>query len=199
VSPSVRKGTKPEEIVSYLYVPSAAELRRKVDPDEIEVDSPDDEENDSAEPEEDRIDFPITLARDLLAQARTTRRLDLVSASKTLLDKVRADEDKHLSAALEKLGVDWNAGPGNQGPGEIQVTLAAATGEAQVKAGNTIKIRGTVKNVGTTTVYRVRAILKSDNPLFDENEMVFGRIAPGGSKTYDLTVRAPRAASRVPM
>ena len=194
VSPSVRKGTKPEEIVSYLYVPSAAELRRKVDPDEIEVDSPDDEENDSAEPEEDRIDFPITLARDLLAQARTTRRLDLVSASKTLLDKVRADEDKHLSAALEKLGVDWNAGPGNQGPGEIQVTLAAATGEAQVKAGNTIKIRGTVKNVGTTTVYRVRAILKSDNPLFDENEMVFGRIAPGGSKTYDLTVRAPKSS-----
>jgi carboxyl-terminal processing protease len=194
VSPSVRKGTKPEEIVSYLYVPSAAELRRKVDPDEIEVDSPDDEESDSAEPEEDRIDFPVALARDFLAQARTPRRLDLVSASKALFDKVRADEDKHLAAALEKLGVDWNAGPGNQGSGEIQVTLAAATGEAQVKAGNTIKIRGTVKNVGSTTVYRVRAVLKSDNPLFDENEMVFGRIAPGGSKTYDLTVRAPKSS-----
>jgi len=29
----------------------------------------------------------------------------------------------------------------------------------------------------------VRAVLKSDNPLFDENEMVFGKIAPGASKT----------------
>jgi len=46
----------------------------------------------------------------------------------------------------------------------------------------------------TTAVYRVRAVLKSDNPLFDENEMVFGRIAPGGSKTYDLTVVAPKSS-----
>jgi len=194
VSASARAGTKPEEVVPYLYVPSAAELRRKMDQDELEVDAPDEDESDNAEPEEDRIDFPITLARDLLAQARTTRRLDLVNASKALLDKVRADEDRHLAAALEKLGVDWNAGPANQGPGEIQVTLAAATAEAQVKAGNTIKIRGTVKNLGNNTVYRVRAVLKSDNPLFDENEMVFGKIAPGSSKTYDLTVRAPKSS-----
>jgi carboxyl-terminal processing protease len=194
VSPSARTGTKPEEVVPYLYIPSAAELRRKATQDEIDTDALDDDESDNVEPEEDRIDFPITLARDFLAQARTTRRLDLVSASKTLFDKVRADEDKHLSAALEKLGVDWNAGPGNQGPGEIQVTLAAPSGEAQAKAGNPVKIRGTVKNVGSTTVYRVRAVLKSDNPLFDENEMVFGKIAPGSSKTYDLTVRVPKSS-----
>jgi len=195
VSPSVRTGTKPEEVVSYLYVPSAAELRRRQDLEDIDTNSPDDDDDsDTAEPEEDRIDFPITLARDLLAQARTPRRLDLVNSSKPLFDKVRAEEDRRLSAALEKLGVDWSTGPANQAPGEIQVTLAAATGEAQVKAGNPVKIRGTVKNVGATTVYRVRAVLKSDNPLFDENEMVFGKIAPGASKTYDLTVKAPKSS-----
>jgi carboxyl-terminal processing protease len=53
-------------------------------------------------------------------------------------------------------------------------------------------VRGTVKNVGTTTVYRARAVLKSDNLLFDENEMVFGKLAPGASKTYDLTVKVPK-------
>jgi carboxyl-terminal processing protease len=194
VSASVRKGTKPEEVVPYLYVPTAAELRRKQDLDEIDTNLPDEDESDNAEPEEDRMDFPITLARDLLAQARTPRRQDLVSSSKTLFDKVRADEDRRISVALEKLGVDWSAGPSTEAPGEIQVTLAPATGEAQVKAGNAIKIRGTVKNSGTTAVYRVRAVLKSDNPLFDENEMVFGRIAPGGSKTYDLTVIAPKSS-----
>jgi carboxyl-terminal processing protease len=194
VSPSVRKDTRPEEVVSYLYVPSAAELRRKQDLDEIDTNSLDDDESDAAEPEEDRIDFPITLARDLLAQARATRRQDLVNSSKALFDKVRADEDKRLAAALEKLGVDWSSGPGNEGLGEIQVTLAPAAGEAKVKAGGTIKIRGTVKNVGTTAVYRVRAVLRSDNSLFDENEMVFGKIAPGSSKTYDLTVKAPKSS-----
>jgi len=193
VNPSVRKDAKPEEIVSYLYLPTAAELRRRQDLDEIDTNLPDEDESDNAEPEEDRMDFPITLARDLLAQARTVRRQDLVNSSKALFDKVRAEEDRRLSAALEKLGVDWSAGPANQGAGEIQVTLAA-TAEAQVKAGNTIKIRGTVKNVGATTVYRVRAVLKSDNPLFDENEMVFGKIAPGASKTYDLSVKASKSS-----
>jgi carboxyl-terminal processing protease len=194
VSASVRKGTKPEEVVPYLYVPSAADLRRKQGLDEVDANSPDEDESDDVDPEEDRIDFPITLARDLLAQARTPRRQDLVSSSKTLFDKVRADEDRRLSVALEKLGVDWSSGPSNEAPGEIQVTLAPATGEAQVKAGNAIRIRSTVKNSGTTAVYRVRAVLKSDNPLFDENEMVFGKIAPGGSKTYDLTVVAPKSS-----
>ena len=39
---------------------------------------------------------------------------------------------------------------------------------------------------------RVRAVLRSDNLLFDENEMVFGKIAPGATKTYDLAVKVPR-------
>jgi carboxyl-terminal processing protease len=70
--------------------------------------------------------------------------------------------------------------------------LALAGGEAKVGAGQSIKIRGSVKNTGTTTVYRVRAVLRSDNLLFDENEMVFGKIAPGATKTYDLAVKVPR-------
>jgi len=195
VSSSVRKGTKPDQVVSYLYVPSAAELRRKVDMEEIDANTPDDDEDgDTVEPEEDRIDFPITMARDFLAQARTARRQELVDSSKAFFDKVRADEDKRLSAALEKLGVDWSASPGTQGSGEIQVTLAPTTGESQVKAGNALKIRGTVKNIGTTPVYRVRAVLRSDNSLFDENEMVFGKVAPGSSKTYDLMVKVPKSS-----
>jgi carboxyl-terminal processing protease len=65
-------------------------------------------------------------------------------------------------------------------------------GEAKVGAGQSIKIRGLVKNTGNTTVHRVRAVLRSDNLLFDENEMVFGKITPGATKTYDLAVKVPR-------
>jgi hypothetical protein len=39
-----------------------------------------------------------------------------------------------------------------------------------------------VKNVGRVTAYRVRAVLDSDNPIFDENEMVFGKIAPANPR-----------------
>ena len=51
-----------------------------------------------------------------------------------------------------------------------------------------------VKNVGRVTAYRVRAVLDSDNPIFDENEMVFGKIAPGESKSYELVVKIPASS-----
>ena len=51
-----------------------------------------------------------------------------------------------------------------------------------------------VKNVGRAPAYRVRAVLESDNPIFDENEMVFGKIAPGESKSYELAVKVPASS-----
>ena len=152
-----------------------------------------------AEPEEDadlKTDFLMDFARDFLAQAKTIRRRELVSGSKAFLDKVRANEDKKLSQALEKLGVDWAAGAGAGRTGaQQQLTLQpVGTGEerpAKIPAGSVAKVRGTVKNTGTTPAYRVRALLESDNPIFDENEMVFGKIGPGESKTYDLSVKVP--------
>ena len=51
-----------------------------------------------------------------------------------------------------------------------------------------------VKNVGRAPAYRVRAVLDSDNPIFDENEMVFGKIAPGESKSYELVVKVPASS-----
>jgi carboxyl-terminal processing protease len=74
----------------------------------------------------------------------------------------------------------------------VQVSLTAPGTDGKTAAGNTVKIRGTVKNLGTSTVHRVHAVLKSDNALFDENEMVFGKIGPGETKNYDLVVRVPR-------
>jgi hypothetical protein len=47
----------------------------------------------------------MEFARDLLAQAKSPRRRDILAGSKTFFDKVRTDEDKKLSTALEKLGV----------------------------------------------------------------------------------------------
>ncbi len=191
-NPNARKPAKPEEVVPFLFVPPPGQARQ-VDPeDELEPNGEDEAEPD--EPDENRIDFPIEMARDLLSQAKSSRRQDLIAQGKAFFDKVRSDEDKRLTAALEKLGVDWSAGPANQAPGQIQVTLAPVSGEAKVSAGNPIKIRGTVKNVGSTTVYRARAVLRSDNLLFDENEMVFGKIAPGASRTYDMTVKVPKSS-----
>ena len=191
-NPNAQKGNRPFDSLSYLFVPPPGKDRRHMQGDDDEdPDTTADEEEADEPAEEARIDFPIELARDLLAQAKSARRQDLVTLSKQFLDKARADQDKKLSLALEKLGVDWSQGPVTS-EGDIQATLALVGGEVKIGAGQSIKIRGSVKNTGATTVHRVRAVLRSDNLLFDENEMVFGKIAPGATKTYDLAVKVPR-------
>ncbi|HEY5283759.1 MAG TPA: MXAN_5808 family serine peptidase [Polyangia bacterium] len=189
-NPNAQKGNHPSDTLSYLFVPPPGKDRHHAD-DEDEPEASTDEDEVDEPADEARIDYPIELARDLLAQAKSARRQDLVAQSKQFLDKARADQDRKLSAALEKLGVDWSQAPAAS-EGDIQASLALAGGDAKVGAGQSIKIRGSVKNTGTTTVYRVRAVLRSDNLLFDENEMVFGKIAPGATKTYDLAVKVPR-------
>jgi carboxyl-terminal processing protease len=195
--PSARKGEKPMETVSYLLLPKPGDKSKLRGRDEEEA-ANDDQEEEAAEEDdrENRTDFLIEFARDFLAQvqARNPRRRDLVQNGRTFLDKVRAGEDKKVSQALEKLGVDWSAGPGNGPLPELQVTLQPLGGDAKIPAGTIAKLRGVVKNVGRTPAYRVRAVLDSDNPIFDENEMVFGRILPGESKSYDLSVKIPTSS-----
>ena len=188
-NPNAQKGNRPFDKLSYLFVlPPGKDQRHMEDEDDPEASA---DEEEAEVPDEVRIDFPIELARDLVAQAKSARRQDLLALSKQFLDKARAEQDKKLSLALEKLGVDWSQGTASS-EGEVQASLTLVGGEAKAGAGQSIKIRGSVKNTGTTTVHRVRAVLRSANLLFDENEMVFGKIAPGATKTYDLPVKVPR-------
>jgi len=189
-NPNAAKAGRPLERVSYLFVPPPGKDRRALDDEDDDLDSKDEEEE-PQEPEDVRVDYPVEFARDLLAQAKSFRRQELVALSKAFLDKARLEQDRKLSAALEKLGVDWTSGPPVVEE-DIQAHLALVGTETKVAAGQVIRIRGTVKNTGPATVYRLHAVLHSDNLLFDENEMVFGKIAPGATKTYDLAVKVPR-------
>jgi carboxyl-terminal processing protease len=189
--PSARHGEKPEETVSYLFQSKPNKARPHDDDDEgmdEDVDdSPEDEDPDQ------KTDFLMEFARDFLVQAKTIRRREAVQQAKAFLDKARAVEDKRVSQALEKLGVDWSAGPTTGAEPDLQLTLQTI-GDAKIAAGSTAKLRGLVRNTGRSPAYRVRAVFDSDNPLFDENEMVFGKIAPGESKSYELAVKVPTAS-----
>jgi carboxyl-terminal processing protease len=192
---SARHGEKPLETLSYLFVPRTPDKARAHPSDGDDDDLDPDDDDDTADSDADqKTDFLMDFARDLLVQAKSAKRRDLVASSKIYLDKVRAAEDKKVSAALEKLGVDWTAGPATAPAPQLQMTLQPVGGDTKLAAGAVVKIRGVVKNVGTVPAFRVRAVLESDNTLFDENEMVFGKVAPGESKSYDLTVKIPASS-----
>ena len=203
--PSARRGEKPADVVSYLLVPKPGDKKKHDNDDEALGDEDDDEDAAAEDDADQKTDFLMEFARDFLAQAKGMRRRELVAASKAFLDKVRASEDKKLAQALEKLGVDWSAGPvsaaaapsatgGGPSP-QLQLSLQTTEkGDGKIAAGDNVKIRGTVKNTGSVPAYRVRAVLESDSPIFDENEMVFGKIGPGESKNYDLVVKVPSSS-----
>ncbi|RPH46239.1 MAG: hypothetical protein EHM84_09030, partial [Lysobacterales bacterium] len=149
---------KPIELLSYLLQPKPGEKAHKIRGDEEEAVEDQEEPPESEDDRDQKTDFLIDFARDLLAQAKNGRRRDLVLGSKAFLDKVRAAEDKKVSQALEKLGVDWTAGPANAGDPQLQLTLQPTTADAKIAAGTPAKLRGVVKNVGRVTAYRVRAV-----------------------------------------
>ncbi|MEO5767310.1 MAG: MXAN_5808 family serine peptidase, partial [Polyangia bacterium] len=197
--PSVRRGEKPEETVSYLLVPKPGDKKKHDNDDDVLADE-DEDEPAADEDSDQKNDFLMEFARDFLVQVKGFRRRELLAGAKTYLDKVRAAEDKKLAQALEKLGVDWAAGAttanggGNAATPQLQLSLQTEKADTKIAAGQNVKIRGTVKNTGAVPAYRVRAVLESDSPIFDENEMVFGKIGPGESKNYDLVVKVPSSS-----
>ena len=70
--------------------------------------------------EENRIDFPIEFARDLLAQSQVGRRRRHHPGPRPTSTRSAPTRTRSSSQALEKLGVDWTAGPAEarrRGPG----------------------------------------------------------------------------------
>jgi carboxyl-terminal processing protease len=53
----------------------------------------------------------------------------------------------------------------------------------EVTAGDPMALKVTVTNKGTQPLYRLNAVTKSDNGMYDNKELVFGKLEPGKSKT----------------
>lgn len=169
-----REGGRPLETVRYyLPVKDRQALReRGGDPDENFA-----------------LDFPIKFARDFVAKVPPGKRPEQVRAAKNYINDARTAEIGKLVTELKPMGVDWSDAPGDvqpqSGPSTVPTEVRVETDRPQneVMAGDPLQLRVTVTNKGTTPLYRVYATSKSDNGLFDNKELVFGKIDPGKSRT----------------
>ena len=204
-----KEGPKPEHMLSYLFerpAPAPGDVD-KDDPPEGEAGVPADEEDESILPDEEEpppedqfvMDFEIALARDLAAEAGAPTRRQMVKRAGKLLATRRAQEVKKLSDKLAALSVDWTAPP--QGDAATSATKAALSATFKVdgngrsiKAGQVVKLTGSVQNTSAVTAYRVHARVKADDELFDETELVFGKIDPGKSKAWTVYIKVPEEA-----
>lgn len=135
-----------------------------------------------------QVDFPIRFARDLaLKLPQAQKRPDQLHAAHDYIEQTRKEELAKVSAELTKLGIDWSDGPSDPAsvaaPKDIEVKVETDRPNAEITAGEPMELRISVKNNGKLPVYRLRGTTESDNGYFDGKELVFGKIAPGQSKS----------------
>lgn len=135
-------------------------------------------------------------ARDLIGRAGGWTTAELFLDAGEMIDRDSAEQDKSISRALKKMGVDWSPAPEGAQTGEKdeRIEVSAAFRGAPVP-GKTLRLKATVKNGSDEPVYRLRAVTKSDNPLMDERELVFGKVAPGKRKSWEARIEIPRVVS----
>jgi carboxyl-terminal processing protease len=137
--------------------------------------------------DEFRLDVPIRMARDLMAQVQKGPRSKQLEAIKDAVGKLEQKELSAVSGDLAKLGVDWAAPPSDYagGPDPAKVKIEVTTDRAKdlVRAGESMTLKVTAKNEGDKPLYQLRAITKSDAAYYDEKELVFGKLMPGESRT----------------
>jgi carboxyl-terminal processing protease len=189
-SHNVRKGEKPEETVRYL---APTPKKQPNAPEEDDAEGPDDEGPAIADEDPTAEDFDMEMARDLLSAVPpgVWKRHDVLAATKGFFEKMRQTEEQKISGALSKLGVNWSEGAA-QGASRLTAQITSDHAGHKVPAGDTVVIKATVRNDGTGAAYQVRARTKSDYFLFDERDLVFGKIGPGESKTAELSIKVPK-------
>lgn len=134
-------------------------------------------------------DFETTFARRVLLASQGADRKALLAGAQSIIAKVRAEEQTRIQAALKKLGIDWSAGP----DGSSTLTLSQKP-LGPIKAGDTVKFAVTATNTGKAPLFQVAAISDAPTPLFDQRELIFGKMAPGASVERFIEVKIPADA-----
>ncbi|MBK9030413.1 MAG: PDZ domain-containing protein [Myxococcales bacterium] len=142
------------------------------------------------------VDFETGLARDLLSAATATDRPGLIKNAKNLVTKRRALEDGKLAAALAKLGVDWSAPPAAAEPPARLTAAVTLDQPGPLPPGAVVTMTATVTNTGAGPAYRVHLRAHADDGIFDDDELVIGKVAPGETRTFAAQVEVQKDAIR---
>ncbi|MDD9940647.1 MAG: S41 family peptidase [Myxococcales bacterium] len=169
-----RNSHKPAVVLRY-YLPEATRQRlREARPEDLEENEKEDE-------------FLTKFSRDLLARATRPLRRDLLRDAEPVIEAAAKGEMQAAVAELRRLGVDWSVGP-DKGPSEVAVEVSTSANNNRAVAGDPFELRVSLTNKGGNPLYQLRAVTKSDNRLFSERELVFGKLMPGETRTWATTL-----------
>lgn len=171
---TAKKGSKPSSIIRY-----SKQREPEFDPNKLDDDK-------------FKEDFPIRFAQRLVSASGTTFQRDaMLKVVEPELQKTSEEEVEKISAELHKLKVDWSSGATPARP-KLEVSVTSDQENNVITAGETLKLTATVTNKGDEPIYRLRAVTDTENYLFNDREFVFGKLAPGETRTWDTKVKVPK-------
>lgn len=142
---------------------------------------PNEEEN------EDKENFLIRFSRNLIVHAKSPKRLQMLRSARPIIERIQKQEDEKVARDLKKLGVDWSVGP-DKGPSKVRVVAKTTAGDKPTMAGDPLELEVQVTNEGKEPLYRLGAVTRSDSPLFNGRELVFGQLEPGETRSWKTTL-----------
>lgn len=166
---------------------------------------------------EDRFveDFQIRLARDLLARAKGWRRSQVLASINGFFDQVQTGEERRIAKVMEKFSVDWSERPSSSAAlaankaavvpaipragvaPKLVVAVSTDPTGAKVDACKPMELKVTVRNAGSTPVWRLAGVTESTNAIFADRELVFGHLAPGQSRSWTIPIKLRDVPTRV--
>ena len=172
---SERAAAQRSSVVLRYYLPKdQREKLREAGPDGSEENQREDE-------------FLTRFSRELLTQARRPGRRELLQDAEPVLARSRQVELDKAIAELQRLNVDWSLGQ-DEGASPVEVVVSTSAPSDTGTAGEPFELRVRVTNRGRVPLYQLRATTKSDNRLFADRELVFGKVAPGQTREWSTTL-----------
>lgn len=139
-------------------------------------------------------DFLVQLGLKVLDKFEGDSAKANIARIKSVIDAESEAQDKLIIAAMAKRKIDWTTSQKTTQP-KLTTTYEFLDANNKkldsVQAGTELKIRYTITNTGTEVLNRVITDIDSLNPLINHKEFVFGKIAPGETKSQDATVKVP--------
>jgi len=137
-------------------------------------------------------DYPVQLARQIIVEGGTYQMPAFLDNARATIRKAAKVQAAAVDKALTKAGLDWSQGPSVKTVVGLEATLSVqdekgATIPAAI-SGKKNYLDLKVTNRSQTMLYRLHAYTVAENGYFNNQEFLFGRIAPGATAEKKIPV-----------
>ncbi len=139
-----------------------------------------------------RNDFTVRLARHMLVEAGDPSAKQMLVRARPIFAASEREQTTELVRALSTLDVDWHAG---KNPKRPKITSTLKTDTDRVDAGQKVTLKLSVTNDSKRPLHRVRALTESPEDAFDGHDFLLGKIPPGETRTWKVTIEVPRSTT----